>query len=227
MARVIETEALELGPTSGLVEGLRQSFPGAVFAVEGEDCFTYEAGFFEALRQWDGVVTEVDDIVEALVPGSIKLIARRPGSRAAELIAHLADARSGYAGAFSFTPSGLDWVEIAPAGISKAYGTKRLCELLGIGADEVLAVGDYYNDLPLLSWATRTAAPANALPEVLALADRVVASNEEDGVAQLLEELVAGAGNHAGASNHGRGGYGAGDHGTGDGEGRKPVDLNL
>ena len=189
--KVIELEALELELTTVLVEGLRQSFPGALFAVEQVDCFNYEIGFFEVLRQWNGVVNQVQDIVDALVPGSIKLIVRRPGSTAAELIAHLGNGHAGHAGRFSLTSSGLDWVEIAAAGISKAYGTGRLCQLLGIDPGEVLAVGDYYNDLPLLSWASRSAAPANALPEVLAIVDRVVPSNEEDGVAQLLEELVA------------------------------------
>ena len=189
--KVIELETLELELTTALVEGLRQRLPGTLFALEQVDCFNYEIGFFEVLRQWDGAVNEVDDIVEALVPGSIKLIVRRPGSTAAQLMAHLNEGRLGHAGGFSLTSSGLDWVEIAAPGISKAYGTARLCQLLGVDPGEVLAVGDYYNDLPLLSWASRSAAPANALPEVLAIVDKVVASNEDDGVAQLLEELVA------------------------------------
>jgi hydroxymethylpyrimidine pyrophosphatase-like HAD family hydrolase len=61
---------------------------------------------------------------------------------------------------------------------------------MGIGVGEVLAIGDNHNDLTVLAWAGRAAAPANAIPEVLAAVDQVVPSNEDDGVAQLLEGLA-------------------------------------
>lgn len=70
---------------------------------------------------------------------------------------------------------------------------ERLCDRLAVRLDEVVAVGDNYNDLPLLAWAGTAMAPANAVPEVLAIADRVLPSNRDDGVAQLLEELAAAA----------------------------------
>jgi hydroxymethylpyrimidine pyrophosphatase-like HAD family hydrolase len=43
------------------------------------------------------------------------------------------------------------------------------------------------NDLPMLAWAGRGVAVANAHAEVLAAADEVTASNDDDGVAQVLE----------------------------------------
>ena len=46
------------------------------------------------------------------------------------------------------------------------------------------------NDLPMLAWAGRAVAVANAHPEVLAVADEVTASNDDDGVALVLERLV-------------------------------------
>ena len=49
------------------------------------------------------------------------------------------------------------------------------------------------NDLPMLAWAGRAVAVANAHPEVLALADEVTASNDDDGVALVLERLVGDA----------------------------------
>ena len=55
---------------------------------------------------------------------------------------------------------------------------------------EVLAIGDNHNDLTVLAWAGRAAAPANAIAEVLATVQMVLPPNEEDGVAQLLEELA-------------------------------------
>ncbi|MBX6357843.1 MAG: HAD hydrolase family protein, partial [Micromonosporaceae bacterium] len=44
-------------------------------------------------------------------------------------------------------------------------------------------------DLPLLEWAGRGVAVANAHPAVLAAADEVTGSNDEDGVAAYLERL--------------------------------------
>ena len=59
----------------------------------------------------------------------------------------------------------------------------------GVTADQVIAFGDMPNDVPMLAWAGRAVAVANAHPAVLEVADEVTGSNEEDGVAAYLEEL--------------------------------------
>ena len=187
---VVELEPIEVAAATALVRSLRLSLPGALFAAEQAEKLAYEPGFFEVERSWEDFYQRVEDILDALAPKTMKLIVRQPGCSAGDLIAHLTD---GSSHRMSLTSSGLGWVEIAAEGISKAYGTRRVCQLLGVEQNEVLAVGDYYNDLPLLAWAGRTAAPANALPEVLAVADRMLPSNGEDGMAQLLEELAASA----------------------------------
>jgi hydroxymethylpyrimidine pyrophosphatase-like HAD family hydrolase len=64
------------------------------------------------------------------------------------------------------------------------------CAELGIVASQVLAFGDMPNDLPMLSWAGRGIAVANAHPEVIACAVEVTGSNDEDGVACVLERLA-------------------------------------
>jgi hydroxymethylpyrimidine pyrophosphatase-like HAD family hydrolase len=137
---------------------------------------------------WNEAVSEVDDIVGAIGPSSIKLVARHPGWPAGTLLSQLQRevAEKGHV-----TSSGLDWVEIGAAGVSKAYAMERICKLTGVRVSEVLAVGDNHNDLTVLAWAGRAAAPANAIPEVLAAVDQVLPSNGEDGVAVLLEELVS------------------------------------
>ena len=53
----------------------------------------------------------------------------------------------------------------------------------------VRAFGDSYNDIPMLEWAGLGVAMENARPEVKAAADRVAPRNDEDGVAQVLDEL--------------------------------------
>ena len=59
-------------------------------------------------------------------------------------------------------------------GVSKASALAELCDEHGIGAADVVAFGDMPNDLPMLTWAGRSYAVANAHPEVLAAVDRTV-----------------------------------------------------
>lgn len=89
------------------------------------------------------------------------------------------------------TLSGAPFVEVMAEGISKAWGRARLCDRLGITAEEVLAFGDAPNDAELLAWAGRGVAVSNASPATLAAANEVSLSNEEDGVAVVLERLLA------------------------------------
>ena len=79
---------------------------------------------------------------------------------------------------------------LAP-GVHKAWGLARLCELLGVQSSEVLAFGDATNDAEMLSWAGRSVAMANAEPEALQAADEVTLSNDDDGVAAVIEALLA------------------------------------
>jgi hydroxymethylpyrimidine pyrophosphatase-like HAD family hydrolase len=65
-----------------------------------------------------------------------------------------------------------------------------VCRRLGIAAVDVLAFGDMPNDVPMLRWAGRGVAVANAHPELHAVADAVTATNDEDGVARYLAALL-------------------------------------
>ena len=65
------------------------------------------------------------------------------------------------------------------------------CQRHGIDPSDVLAFGDRPNDLAMLQWAGHSVAVANAHPEVLGVADEVTASNDEGGVARVLERLLA------------------------------------
>lgn len=65
-----------------------------------------------------------------------------------------------------------------------------LCDYHGIGYDETVAFGNGYNDLRMLRWAKLGVAIGGAVPEALAAADMVSPPMEEDGVAQVLEDLL-------------------------------------
>jgi Cof subfamily protein (haloacid dehalogenase superfamily) len=185
---VIDVEHVPGEVASGLVEVVRAAVPGIKMAADDLDCFSYEAGFFEMAVDWQEKLLEVDDIAGVVAAGCIKLIARSSGTSAKALI-DLVGAAIGELG--YVTSSGLDWVDIGLPGVSKAASVLRVCDRLGVSATEVLAIGDNHNDISLLTWAAHAMAPANAIPEVVAVAHRVLPANADDGVAVLLEELVA------------------------------------
>jgi hydroxymethylpyrimidine pyrophosphatase-like HAD family hydrolase len=60
-----------------------------------------------------------------------------------------------------------------------------------VTAAEVVAFGDMPNDLAMLEWAGTSYAVANAHPDVLAATTHRTASNEDDGVARVIERIVA------------------------------------
>ena len=82
-------------------------------------------------------------------------------------------------------------VEVLPPGTTKGAGTARAAQLLGCGAADTIAFGDMPNDIPMLTWAAHAVAVANAHPDLRAVADEIAPSNEDDGVASVLERLFA------------------------------------
>jgi hydroxymethylpyrimidine pyrophosphatase-like HAD family hydrolase len=85
-------------------------------------------------------------------------------------------------------------VDILPAGCSKAAALERLTHLRGLTMREVLAIGDNWNDLPMLRHAGRSVLMANAPAELIELAHHhgwsVAPSNDEDGVAIAIEAAL-------------------------------------
>ena len=80
-------------------------------------------------------------------------------------------------------------LEISAAGVTKASTLALLCDRLGVAPADVVAFGDMPNDLPMLEWAGRSWAMADAHPTVLAAADHVAPGHDDDGVATVLAGL--------------------------------------
>ncbi|WP_051866980.1 Cof-type HAD-IIB family hydrolase [Corynebacterium atypicum] len=78
-------------------------------------------------------------------------------------------------------------IEVGAPGVNKALGVADLSEMHGIVRARTIAFGDMANDIEMLSWAGFGVAMGNARPEVKAAADFVTATNDEDGVARVLE----------------------------------------
>lgn len=82
------------------------------------------------------------------------------------------------------------YLEITAAGVDKAAAVLHHAAARGHEASTLLVMGDGPNDLGMFAVAGLSVAPANARPEVLAAADAVSPSNDEDGVAFVLSALV-------------------------------------
>lgn len=81
--------------------------------------------------------------------------------------------------------------EVLPAGCSKSDGMRRLLEAAGISRDNCWAFGDSCNDVDMLRYAGIGVAMGGAPDEVKAAADRVTKPASQDGVAYMLERLMA------------------------------------
>ena len=82
------------------------------------------------------------------------------------------------------------FLEVVPCGIDKAATLGALLEILGMNAEEVMAIGDGVCDVSMLQSAGLGIAMGNAQDSVKVCADRVTASNDEDGVAVAVEKAI-------------------------------------
>lgn len=82
------------------------------------------------------------------------------------------------------------YIELLPPDVDKGCSVRAFEQHYRVERDRVIAIGDYYNDIPMFAAAGLAVAMGNAPPAVQAHAHRVIASNDEDGLAQFLESLV-------------------------------------
>ncbi len=185
---MVDSTPLAADLAARLVHALREAIPGVLFAVELEGGFGREAGWSRGPGRRPGPSALEADALELITGPVSKLLVRHPTMAFAEVAER---ARRAVGDDAVATWAGLRLVEISAAGVTKAFALERLCRRLGIAADEVVAVGDMPNDLAMLEWAGTAVAVANATQEVLDAADEVTAANVDDGVALLLERILA------------------------------------
>lgn len=81
------------------------------------------------------------------------------------------------------------FLEILPRGIDKAQCLAQLLKLLGMEREEMIACGDGFNDLSMIEFAGLGVAMENAVRPVRNAADYVTLSNNDDGVAHVVEKF--------------------------------------
>ncbi|MET7639298.1 HAD family hydrolase [Streptomyces sp. NPDC005438] len=192
--RLLRARELARRDALTVVRELRQLAPGVSFAVESVDGIRFEPGCPIRIQPTHAPEGPAEALLsleeEATASPVLKLLATHPSL---DPDGFLTLARTGVGWAAEFTrssPTAL--LEVSGRGVSKASTLALCCAERGVSADQVVAFGDMPNDLEMLGWAGRAYAMANAHPEVLASTPRTAPSNEEDGVARVIEELLAG-----------------------------------
>ena len=181
---VVRHSLLSATALGQIVTALRRDLPGIAFAVERHDTgFEHEPAYHP---RWDAMdkTRSIRPVEEMLTDGVVKLLARHDGMEPDEVLATAHRSIGSLATLTHSTSDGL--LEISASGVSKASALAELAAEHGIDAADVVAFGDMPNDIPMLSWAGHAVAVANAHPDVIAVADEVTASNDDDGVAETL-----------------------------------------
>jgi Cof subfamily protein (haloacid dehalogenase superfamily) len=100
------------------------------------------------------------------------------------------DIQQKFAGKVTVTSSRDNFLELMEPGVNKWEAVKAIAESYGIRPDEIMCIGDSNNDLCMIENAGIGVAVANAKPAVQAAAKVVTASNDEDGVAEVIERFT-------------------------------------
>lgn len=186
---VLEYRALSGDVVRAVVADVRRVLPDSAFAAERPSGFATEHGYRGHHPVPDDVV-RAERIEDVLDDATVKLLVRSPATPDEQVHARVAEVLDGRAIVLDSGASGL--AEVQHPAVSKAAALERWAAEHGIAAGEVWAFGDMPNDLPMLAWAGRGFAVANAHPAVRAAADEVCGTNCDDGVAAVLETLLVG-----------------------------------
>ncbi|MEY3734613.1 MAG: hypothetical protein RL347_1972 [Actinomycetota bacterium] len=213
---VTEIFAIDQDTALAAVDRIRAALPGVVFAVErarpggrlaptgGASYDALDATLADATEfaLADGYTprwpvpreTHVAPIEELVAMGDVVKILVRPGDDLdIDADDFLAIGVPALDGLVEVTHAGFGdaLLEISAPGVSKATTLARVAAAEGHGALHVVATGDGPNDLPMLAWAGGSYAVANAHPDVLDIADHVIPANAEEGVADLIDAVLA------------------------------------
>ncbi len=186
---VVDSQQLTPEVALEIVRSIRTVLPDVQFAVDSLDGFGHEDGYASMFNLPNNL--RVAKIEELLDRPSLKVLFRHmemSEETLVQVVAAIGDRGSVTYGS-SGTVTGRTLIEIMAPGVTKASALQRLCDARGLAASQVVAFGDMPNDIEMLEWAGHGVAMANAHHGALAIANEVTHSNDEDGVAHVLERV--------------------------------------
>ncbi|MFA9380352.1 MAG: Cof-type HAD-IIB family hydrolase [Acetanaerobacterium sp.] len=168
--------------------GRRFDLPPQIYTEQGllVECYNERVRYYEHEAFVEAAV--VDDLKAHAAEGSLKVLFNADPAQLAK-VQEAAQSLAGEAfDMFYSKPCYLEFVSIA---CNKGKTLSSLADRLGISADEIIAVGDSFNDLSMLRMAGMGVAMANAHPDIRRAADYITQSdNNHDGVAEVVERFI-------------------------------------
>lgn len=190
---LVEVRALDRETALTVVQALRDAAPGTTYAVELTTGIHYEPTYPPFHEDPGATVATAEKLLGTADQGPaapvVKLLAHHPDLTPDGFLTLARTAVGDLASITRSSPTAL--LEVSGLGVSKASTLALCCAERGISSDEVVAFGDMPNDLEMLTWAGTSYAMGNAHPDVLAAASGRTATNNEDGVAVVIEEILA------------------------------------
>ncbi|WP_162467158.1 HAD-IIB family hydrolase [Streptomyces cavernae] len=191
--RFVKVRELAHANALDAVKLVREVAPGTVFAVERTYGLHLEPGYpplhaepAESVDAAEALLSE--DALDADQP-VLKVLAYHAELAPDDFLLSARAAVGERANVTRSSPTAL--LEISGPGVSKASTLALCCAERGIRPEEVVAFGDMPNDVEMLTWAGASYAMGNAHPDVIAAASGRTVANNEDGVAVVIERMLA------------------------------------
>ncbi|MET9775223.1 Cof-type HAD-IIB family hydrolase [Streptomyces sp. NPDC006367] len=172
---------------------LRDAAPGTVYAVEQTYGFRQEPAYPKMHMEVPDTLASAEELLapdaRAADEPVLKVLAFHPDLDPDAFLALARIAIGDRANVTRSSPSAL--LEISGPEVSKASTLALCCAERGISHEEVVAFGDMPNDIEMLTWAGRSYAMGNAHADVIAAASGRTVANNDDGVAVVIERILA------------------------------------
>ncbi|MEE1621439.1 HAD family hydrolase [Zafaria sp. Z1313] len=190
--RILEASPLPTAAVEEVRERILGLEPGARFAAETTLGLYVEPGFVEPaeLRRLDGVQPDWFPLERLEAEGVVKLLAKSSAPTADVFFEAVHPAVADLV-ALTHSAPGVALLEMARPDVNKAVALERFAAGHGFGAGDVVAFGDMPNDVEMLAWAGRGYAMDSGHPLAKAAAAGLARSLEDDGVARVIEDLLA------------------------------------
>jgi len=180
---VIDTITFDPAPA---LDFLVAELPDAVFAVEDIH------GVFHTTRMFGagalGLSVREVPLAHLLADPVVRLVVRSD-AHADSGLGHIAAQMGMHSVIFGVGETA--WMDIGPKGVNKATMLAELCTRLDLNHARTLTIGDFDNDVEMLAWAGTGVAMGSAPPRVLRAADAITSATPGDGVAEVIDALLA------------------------------------
>lgn len=175
-----------------IIDAVEAAYPDAVIGLEQGFEFSADTSIEQMtapmLQSWKLQGLRIGPIRSFVTEGVTKLIVRLPEDSPAGTSAAVQDLVGDLALVTHSTNE--SFLELSHPQVTKASTVERLLIDSGIEPHQVVAFGDMPNDLALIEWAGLGVAVDNAHPRLRQAADEVTASNDDDGVALVIERIL-------------------------------------